>query len=412
MLNDYAHLGASYGLPLLAAVIFLISWCLLRGTSPLAKMATISLSAAMFFQGVVRIPITFFPLCISLGILLGERPPWRRENWRHIPLPMATFSFSVIFLGAWCVVPLLLTDKTVRAGADWIVVSGKRQPPLTIAFVEKTNLANYGREARAVASLGLRAIITKPRAVAEIQRTYGTNTWFVGDSGVGKRIPPDKIWAPTGMERGVRAVRKAFDLSGMRALPAPDKPYPTGAVVVAFYAAVLALLVRECFISMRLRLAVGAAAASGGAVLLMVCSTNPGWREENRQTAEWARQMRSTEMPEGIYKQYVLDPDITPAFTLRNRREVWYTFYQVCNVEDPREMLHRVKEAIDVQVMTCPGTFPSVRPFDEIWKTRTCSFTERWYLLAAVLRTLNVPARMRAGRAEMWVEGSWLPTVS
>jgi hypothetical protein len=60
-------------------------------------------------------------------------------------------------------------------------------------------------------------------------------------------------------------------------------------------------------------------------------------------------------------------------------------------------------------MLVYPGQESTIRPFEEIWRTRTCNFTERWFVLTAVLRTLNVPARIRAGTPEMWLEGKWLP---
>jgi hypothetical protein len=155
---------------------------------------------------------------------------------------------------------------------------------------------------------------------------------------------------------------------------------------------------------------VGLAGASALAVWLLALSVAWDWRGENREVAEWARQMRKTAVPEEIYQQYVLNPDISTFFSVRSRRELWHTFYQVANTENPSELLDRLKEAIDVQILIRPDLSRDIRPFEEIWRTRACSSAERWYVLAAALRSLNVPARIHSGRAEIWMDGKWFPT--
>lgn len=407
LLNDYAHLGASYGTPLLVMVTFLIGFCLVYGKSPYAKMTVVCLSAAMFFQGVIRIPLTLTPLCISMGILLGEHPPWKRENWRHASVPTCPALCLLAFLAAWCAGPLLMTDKRIRVRDDRVSISPSGQPPLTIIFVTDGELSSYGPEARAVASLGVRAIIAATAAVPEIEKAYGTNAWFVVQSPGKRHISPDAVNASTGRQRGVRAVHMVFGLSGKDTTPHPDKPYPTQAVIITLYLCALAMVLGECLNSLLRGLAVAGALL---AVSLL-------WREfhpishasgiENRQVAEWARQMRNISMPEKVYRDYVLSPDIAPDFSLCRRREVWHTFYQSTRGQNPSEMLERVLEAIDVQIMICPGKSPEIRTFEEIWRTRKCSLAERWYVLVAVLRTLNVPARIRSGRVEMWMDDNW-----
>jgi hypothetical protein len=409
LLNDYAHLGASYGMPLLALVLFLIGWCLLRGENSYAKTTVLALAAAMFFQGVIRIPLTVVPLCLSLGMLLARSPPWEKGNWRRLAAPVVPSLCVLAFLGAWCVAPFWMTDKTIRACADRIVISSNGDSRLTVAFVTEGRLADYGREARAAASLGLRAIIIHPETMAELERGHDTNTWFITQSPGDRHISPDETKATRGLQRGVRAVRKLFDRSGREAPPCPDKPYPMSAVIVTLYGCALALFFRAAWVHAPHPLAVSLVFAAACALWLPALWRGASWPEENRETAEWARQMRQSRLPDDIYREYVVNPEIVPSFSLRHRREVWHTFYQPAAVENPGELLDRVKETIEVQILIRPDARPAIRPFEEIWRTRVCNLAERPYVLAVVLRTLNVPARVEKGKTELWVDGKWLP---
>jgi hypothetical protein len=88
---------------------------------------------------------------------------------------------ALVFLAAWGVGPLLESDLRISAGRDRIVIVGKGVRPFTIGFVTDGNLADYGREARAAASLGVRAVILHPRALEDFEHEYGTNGWLITD---------------------------------------------------------------------------------------------------------------------------------------------------------------------------------------------------------------------------------------
>ncbi|HRT55521.1 MAG TPA: hypothetical protein P5038_02730 [Candidatus Paceibacterota bacterium] len=412
LLNDYAHLGASYGVPMLVLVLFILIWCLLQGKNSYAKMTVLALSVAMFFQGVIRVPLTFIPLCISLGLLLGETPPWRRKSWRLPAPPLAPTMGALVFLAAWGVGPLLESDLRISAGRDRIVIVGKGVRPFTIGFVTDGNLADYGREARAAASLGVRAVILHPRALEDFEHEYGTNGWLITDLPGERRLTPGEIKAPRAVLRGVQAVRKVFDAAKFEkapAQPSPDRPYPLGLVVTALFFVSLLVLIRECALHSLRPVAAASVATAASLLCLGVQSRPSGWLEENLLVVEWANQMRPVQVPDEIYREYVVNPVVGPTFVLRNRREVWHTFYQTAKADDPREVLDRLKESIDAQVLVVPSTTETVKSFDEVWRTRTCTAAERWHLLVAALRTLNIPARIRDQRAEVWVDGEWIP---
>ena len=170
------------------------------------------------------------------------------------------------------------------------------------------------------------------------------------------------------------------------------------------------MVLAQCLAGLPLPAAWGVAGAAATAAFLIGLNTPADWRTENSEVAAWARQMRKASIPEDVYRPYVLEPQIAPGFSLRHRRELWHTFYQTCVADSPTQIARRLKEALDVQFLIRPDNSPTVATFDEIWATRTCTLAERWYLLAAALRTLDVPARMRERKPEIWVEGQWLPT--
>jgi O-antigen ligase len=402
LLNDYAHLAASYGLLLVLVVVLLLGWCLIRSTRPYARMVVASLSVAMFFQGVVRIPLTMVPLCMSVGLLLGETASRRGcpRSRQCVPVPLLVA--AAVFVAAWVVAPLLLANKWIRCDGETITVSGTRDPAITIALLQDGDMFALGREARAAASLGVRVVIAHSDAVQDIRGRYGTNVWTV-DS----RSLPDTPAGETGFVRGVAAVRRVYDAGGSEAPPTPDKPYPLKAVVVSLYACALLFLIWELAVNSPRPLLVGGGAACVSAMCLFGHWTSQDWRRENGEVAEWARQMRRDTQPDDVARDYVLSPEIAPGFVIHNRAEVWHTFYQVSASDDTRELLGRVKEAMDVQFLVRPDDAPLVRPFEKVWRTRTCSLTERPYVLAAILRTLNVPARVHGGQAEYWMAGQW-----
>lgn len=411
LLNDYAHLGASYGIPLLVLVVFIIGWCLVYGRSPYAKMTLIVFSVAMFFQGVVRIPITFIPLCISVGVLLGEHPPWKKANWHPVSLPVLPTLCVLGFLGTWCVAPFLMTNKTVRVTDRAISISPKTAAAMTLAFVVTSNLTAHAQQARAAASQGVNAAVIRPEAIPDFERLHGTNVWFV-TGGAGQRtISPDELNRLVPMLRGVHAVRRMFDAANIVSppTPAPDRPFPIRSVISTLFVCVLVFVIRECAVNSRHRVSVGLVAATLIAIGLATPRPKRDWAKENSETANWARQMYRTAAPDAIYEEFVLNPEVTPAFSIRNRRELWHTFYQTSRAERPAEMLARIQASIECQVVVIPDKSEELRSFDVVWRSRVCNFTERQHLLAAVLRTLNLPARVAGGRVEMWGEGSWLP---
>ncbi len=413
LLNDYAHLAASYGLPLLAACILLIFWALLHGHGAgCAKITVACLATAMFFQGVVRIPLTFIPLCVSLGLLLGESPPWKGALWKALSVPVLPLVCLVLFLTAWLIGPLSLTNKLIHYSPDMLVIEPKGiLPPLTLAYVTTQRLEAHGREARAIACLGVRSVVVHPEALEAVERTYGTNVWLVTESPGLRHISPKEFGAADGLQRGVRVARGAFDESGRApTTPQPDKPFSLRTVVLALYACAVLVVMAQCLAGVPPPAALGVAGTAATVAFLLSLHTPSDWMTENSEVAAWAKQMHQAIIPDDVYRRYVLEPQIAPGFSLRHRRELWYTFYQTCTADNPMEMAQRLKEAIDVQILIRPDPSPPVASFNEIWVTRTCNLAERWYILIAALRTLNVPARMWEGKPEIWVEGKWLRT--
>lgn len=409
LLNDFALLAASYGLPLLLAVAVAIGWCLLRGKNSPARMIVAGLSAAMFFQGVVRIPITFVPMCMAVGIVLGEDPPWGRPAVSWSGTPILAGGCLLGFLTAWCFLPLLFTNAVSYDGKQ-LIVAPRGGTPLTICLVTRGDLEDHGREAMSLASLGARAIVLHPEQVPNAEREYGTNLWLVDFSPGANRVSPKLTEGKTATERAIKTIHAVYDAGANEVPPAPDKPFPLPVVLMTLYACALAFSVRGCCVASSKPALAGCVAGLISLLGFAGFSRPVNWREENREVANWSRQMRMVSMPEEIYMEYVLNPEIAPNFSLRHRREVWHTFYQTSNVQSQQRLLEQLKNDIEIQILIRPDRSATVRSFEEIWRTRTCNLTERWYVLVATLRTLNVPARLCEGKAEMWLEGAWVPT--
>jgi hypothetical protein len=408
LLNDYAHLAASYGIPVLIATLLAILWSVSKGDNRCAKTVVLCLSVAMFFQGVVRIPLTFIPLCMTVGMLLGEAPPWKRSHVSTRLFPWIVLGCLGAFLFAWCALPLLSTSIGVRYGANQVVICGGRKPLTSLCFVTDSDLWEYGREARAAASLGVRAVICHGDTVPHVESTYGSNTW-VSTSARGERhIPATRSSTSISLVRGVKAVCRAYDSGAPEAVPCPDKPFTIRFVILTLYACVLVLLLRECCLCVRHPKGVALLGAFAAVLSVSISGLSPASSEQNAQVARWAVQMSDNKVPDGIYREFVLNPTIAPGFSLDNRREVWHTFYQSTYSRDPMVLLERLRMAIETQVLIRPDQSPHIRPFGAIWRTRTCNLNERWYMLVSALRVLNVPARMNEGSPEMWVDGRWL----
>ena len=407
LLNDYAHIAASYGLVVFGFLVFIIAWGLLVKNEGQLKIFVVVGAVAMFFQGVIRIPIVLIPFSLSLAMIFAEAPPWRVHGWKSIRvLPYMILPVGV-FLIAWCVFPSLGASNSIYYRANQYVVSNANRDKLVVAFVSDGNVLARGRQARAASSLGATSILTGAENIQSLKEVYGSRIWFLGVTNEVQSLKIENIQIKSDSEIGVWAVRMAYD-AGQNEVPmCPDKPFDLAWVVAALFFSGAIFIVANIFFISRNRIMALMAGTAALVAIFYSKTAHDDWIVENQETADYARQMRSAVIPDDIYFAYVLNPDISQNFRIRHRREIWHTFYQTSRAENLAELIEKLKESINLQFLIRPEDSQSLGSFETLWQNRSCNLHERWYLLAAVLRTLDVPARLSQDRLQVWDADGW-----
>jgi hypothetical protein len=115
-------------------------------------------------------------------------------------------------------------------------------------------------------------------------------------------------------------------------------------------------------------------------------------------------------IPDDIFRDFVLNPEIASGFTLTDRQRVWLTFYQPAHTKSVTNRFMSIRATMLSQfVFNVARSHNELSEFASIWATRKCGKTERLYLSAAILRAINVPSKVDANQTLVWTYDGWKP---
>lgn len=411
-LNDYARVGAAFGIPALQALFGATAWMLSRRIGGIAWQWALCLAVAMFFQGVISAPPTHAVLCISAAILFGAPSPRRPNGWTGWNLPWFAALLATSFAALWFLVPWTRVTFTVKRLPDYWVVRPKQSAGgATILLETSGDPLALGPMARAIAAKGLRAIIAPPRTEEGIAQAHRLGVWTIGNQPGPRVIPAERVTQRDPALNGTVAAQYVLESCPTAGLPNPDQPAPLRHLLLGLY--FLAFVLAGAAVKTSWPKTSGTAAialAAASVIPTLACQPWPH-ANENAHAADWAAQMRTLPCPEAIRRHAVVDPCILPGFTLNQRTEVWATFHQVTVGEDAWAMAGAARKAFALQFTVVPGDGPP-RDFPELWRTRACTYREACYAFAGVLRSVNIPAKIESGAVRIWTSGQWIPVLS
>jgi transglutaminase-like putative cysteine protease len=148
-------------------------------------------------------------------------------------------------------------------------------------------------------------------------------------------------------------------------------------------------------------------------------AAEPAWRGrkvgvlvEHAHLANYNRQLVNWDVPDAVYREYVLTPRVDHAMDgiMEWRRTLWETFYpRVRRDTSPEEAAQIVATHLHERITIGEGGgWPE--SISETWERQITSAAGFAALHVAALRSCGIPARLNEARQpEIWTATGWMP---